>query len=58
MNGAHSKWNALNGNIGIFVGMAMVPEYLCLLVLIYIGFAIPRVVARDDENDTSKLTFG
>ena len=38
--------------------MALVPEYLCLLILIYVGFAIPRVMADGDENDTGKLTFG
>jgi hypothetical protein len=58
MNGAHNKWNALNGSIGIFVGLALVPEYLCLLILIYIGFAIPRVMAHGDENDTSKPMSG
>ena len=58
MSGPHSKWNALNGSIGVFVGMALVPEYLSMLVLIHVGFAIPRVVAHAEKTDTSKLTLG
>lgn len=40
-----SEWNALDGSIGLFVGLALVPEYLCLVDLIYVGFSIPRVRA-------------
>jgi hypothetical protein len=47
-----SEWNALDGSIGLFVGLALVPEYLCLLNLIYIGFVIPRVGLQSHREDT------
>ena len=52
-----SKWNALDGSIGLFVGLVLAPEFLCLLNLIYIGFVIPRVRAEGQQEDT-KLTHG
>ena len=48
--GAASEWDPESGSIGLFVGIALLPEYLCLLTLIAVGFVIGRVKVEQDGD--------
>lgn len=38
-----SVWDPLEGSIGVFVGMALLQEYIIVMLFTWIGFSIPKV---------------
>lgn len=56
--GAASQWNTESGSTGLFVGVALVPEYLCLLTLIAVGLVIGRVKIDSEKERDCHFTKG
>jgi hypothetical protein len=44
----HSKWSPLYGSVGIFVGMALIMEYIVVCIYIGVGISIPY--SRDENR--------
>ena len=51
--GLSSKWDALYGSVGLFVGMVLIMEYVAVLVFILVGIRIPRI-GKDNGNGKGK----
>jgi len=49
------EWEPLYGSVGAFVGMALIPEYIVLVVYIGVGISMPvsRHVGRVRTGDIS-----
>jgi len=49
------KWNDLYGSVGIFVGMALVMEYIVVVTFLTLGFIVPPVRKPVNARTTGPL---
>lgn len=51
-----SRWNPLSGSVAALVCMVLIPEFIVVLIYVYVGLTIDGSMGEDNDQNCTRRT--